>query len=153
MKRGGRVVLGSVLLLSMAAILYFGAQRILEQQRIRHEVERLRDELYRARVAATRCRQGLSDAERQIQEFRGRLDSMRARVDSFEALHPRGVPEAVYEPYLEAFDTYNDSVAAWDTLEMRIRTQEAACRDAVARHNALRDSLERFLAASGIEVR
>ena len=78
------------------------------------------------------------------------VGAMRARVDSFEALDPRGVPEDQYEAYMESFDNYNDSVAAWEERAGRLRTSEVACRTTIEDHNRLSDSLRAVLDAEGL---
>jgi len=149
MRTPAKVALGVALAISSAAILYFGAQRILEQQSLRTEITRLRDGLYRARVAADRCQRSVVSEEGELQAFDGRIAEMRARVDSFEALDPRGVPQPEYDLYMEHFDAYNDSVAAWEGRERRLRTQDTSCREVIVTHNALGDSLKAILEELG----
>lgn len=144
-----KVAIGVVLALSMAAILYFGGQRIVEQQQIQSEVTRLRDGMYRARVTADRCQRGLIDSETALQAFNERLGALRARVDSFEALDPRGVPEPQYDAYMVVFNAYNDSVAAYGVQEQRARSAEESCREVITEHNTLQDSLQRILDGLG----
>lgn len=136
-----KIALGVVAAIVTAAILYFGGQRIIQQEMLRKEIDRLRDELYRARVAADRCQRSVRSGEGELQDFEVRIAEMRTRVDSFEALDPRGVPEAEYDAYMEVFEAYNDSVAAWEGRERILRTQDASCRTVIGDHNALRDSL------------
>ena len=141
-----QVAIGIVLAMSTAAILYFGAQRILEQQRLQAEITSVRDGLYRARVAADRCQRSVVSGESELRAFDGRITDMRSRVDSFEAMDPRGVPEGEYDAYMVEFNAYNDSVAAWEDRERRLRTQDTACREVIVEHNALSDSLKAILA-------
>ena len=146
MNQAVKVVLGVALALATMAIVYLGAQRILQQQRISDEIARLRDGLYRARITADRCQRSLVSVENELQVFDARLDSMRARVDSFEALDVRGVAQEQYQSYLDIFDAYNDSVDAWGARERQLRAADAACRDVILDHNSLRDSLQHLLA-------
>jgi hypothetical protein len=147
-----RRALAIVLLLSGAAAALVGARRLMERQRTATEVTRLRDGLYRARAAADRCRGALANSQASLEELDLVVDSMRARVDSFETLDARGVPEAEYDEYLETFEGYNDSVAAWEARATRLRAVDASCRTVIRRHNALSDSLRRVLAEAGIET-
>lgn len=145
-----RKVLPIVLSLSAAVLLFVGIDRMLERKRISDELTRLRGELFRARAAADRCQGSLANSEASLRDFDETIASMRARVDSFEALDVRGVPEAEYDDYLEIFESYNDSVAAWEGRAERLRTAEAACRSTIERHNALQDSLRAVLDEAGI---
>jgi len=141
-----KIVIGVLLTLSSAAIMYFGAQRILEQQALRDEIARLGDGLYRARVASDRCQRSVESGEIQLRDFDARIAEMRSRVDSFEALDPRGVPQGDYDVYMEHFEAYNDSVATWEDRERRLRTQDASCREVIIEHNEFGDSLRTILA-------
>jgi hypothetical protein len=78
------------------------------------------------------------------------IDSLRERVDSFEALGDGQVPASRYDEYLTIFDSYNDSVAAWEIRSERLRTAEASCRSVIESHNALSDSIQRFLRDEGL---
>ena len=144
-----KFAIGIVVTISTAAIMYFGAQRILEQQRLRQEITRLRDGIYRSRVAADRCRRSVASGEGELQAFDARIGEMRARVDSFEALDPRGVPGSEYDSYMKHFDAHNDSVSVWEGREQRLRTQDAACREVIVKHNSLGDSLKTILDGLG----
>ena len=141
-----KVVIGVLIVVSLASVTVLGAQRILEQKRISDEVARLRDSLYRARILANRCQQSLAANTDALQRFDARLDSMRASVDSFEALDRRGVPVAQYDDYLATLEMYNDSAGTWEARERQLRLQDASCRGVIDGHNAVRDSLEHFLA-------
>jgi hypothetical protein len=147
---GRQLAILSVTALAAGTVMVTGGRRILERQRTAAEISRLRDGLYRARVAADRCRRGLVNSRSAIEDLDLRLDSLRARVDSFEALDPRGVPEAEYDRYLESFGAFNDSVAAYESQAGRVRGQDAACRDVIREHNLLRDSLQTVLRSAGI---
>lgn len=121
----------------------------MERRRITSEVNRIRGELFQARAAADRCQGGLENSEARLREFDEVIQSLRARVDSFEALDSRGVPEAQYDAYMESFDSYNDSVAAWEERAARLRTAETSCRETIERHNALSDTLRAVIEEAG----
>ena len=145
-----RAAIPILLSLSAAALLFLGVTRLVERRRVTEEVNRLRGELFQARAAADRCQGGLQNSEARLREFDGVIQSLRARVDSFEALDSRGVPEAEYDAYMESFESYNDSVAAWDERAERLRTSEASCRETIERHNGLRDQLRSVMEEAGI---
>lgn len=149
MNQAAKITLGVVLALATVTLVYLGAQRILEQQRVSAEITRLRDDLYRARVTADRCQRSLASVENGLRVFDSRLDSMRTRIDSFEALDIRGVAQDQYQSYLEIFNAYNDSVEAWGARERQLRAADTSCRNVIMDHNSLRDSLQQVLADLG----
>ena len=145
-----RAAIPVLLSLSAAILLFLGVDRLIERRRITEEVNRLRGELFQARAAADRCRGGLQNSEARLREFDEVIRDLRARVDSFEALDSRGVPEAEYDRYMESFDSYNDSVAAWEDRADRLRIAEASCRETIERHNALSDTLRTVIEEAGL---
>jgi predicted nucleic acid-binding Zn-ribbon protein len=145
-----RAAIPVLLALSVAVLLFVGVDRLLERQRISEEVTRLRGELFQARAAAERCQGGLANSEARLRDFDEVIGTLRARVDSFEALDTRGVPEEEYDAYMESFESYNDSVAAWEDRAQRLRTAEASCRATIERHNALRDTLRGVMEGAGL---
>jgi hypothetical protein len=147
---GWRPVLVGVFLVSAAALLFIGGRRLVESQRLTAEVNRMREDLYRARVASDRCRGSLVTSESSLLTLTATIDSLRARVDSFETLGNGQVPANRYEEYLGVFDSYNDSVAAWETRSERLRTAEASCRAVIESHNALSDSIQEILREAGV---
>jgi len=149
-KLGLRTILPTLLSLSAAGLLFLGIDRMIERKRITDEVTRLRGELFRARASAERCQGSIVNSEAGLREFDRVVDSLKARVDSFEALDRRGVPEARYDEYLTLFESYNDSVAAWEARARRLRAVEAACRTTIEQHNALTDTLQTLLAEAGL---
>ena len=156
MKTSTKIAIGIVLVLGSAAILFFGGRRIIDQRRTTQEIARLRDELYRARVTADRCQRSIAASEDALQAFDVRLDSLRTQVESLEALDRRDrrtVPVQRYDEYLERFESYNDSVTAWEAYERQLRAADASCRGVIHQHNEFSDSLQRVLEAAGIEVR
>jgi len=139
-------------ILAGVAIVVAGMINIVDNTRTRREIEGLRGSIYRARLAADSCRGSLMIQETRLRDFGVSVDSLRGEVRDFEALDPRGVPEARYDEYMEHFNAYNDSVAAWEGKAARLQADEAACRALVEEHNALSDSLRRRLVAEGTEV-
>jgi hypothetical protein len=148
-----RAAIPILLSLSAAVLLFVGIDRVLERRELTRRVTTLRGELFQARASAERCSGSLVNSESSLREFDDVIASLRARVDSFEALDPRGVPEDRYEAYMESFESYNDSVAAWESRAGRLRTAEAACRETVERHNALSDTLRAVLDSAGVTPR
>lgn len=146
-----RAAIPILLSISAAALLFVGVDRLLERQRISEEVTRLRGELFQARAAAQRCQGGLANSEARLRDFDEVIGSLRARVDSFEALDARGVPEEEYDAYMESFESYNDSVAAWEDRAQRLRTSETSCRSTIERHNALRGTLQGVIEGAGLQ--
>ena len=72
-------------------------------------------------------------------------------MDSVEALGGGGaVPAGRYDEYLEVFESYNDSVAAWEVRSERLLSAESACRAVIDEHNALTDSIQAVLEGAGI---
>jgi hypothetical protein len=145
-----RVAVAAALFLSATVLLFVGVGRMLESQRTTAEINRMREDLYRSRVASDRCRSSLVTSESSLLGLTATIDSLRARVDSFEALGGGQVPGERYDEYLTTFDSYNDSVSAWETRSERLRTAEASCRSVIEGHNALSDSIQQFLRGAGI---
>ena len=149
MLSGWRMALVGVFFLSGAALFFIGARRLVESRRFTAEVNRMREDLYRARLASDRCRGSLVTSESSLLTLTATIDSLRARVDSFEALGDGQVPADRYDEYLPVFDSYNDSVASWESRSERLRTAEASCRGVIESHNALSDSIQRLLREAG----
>lgn len=146
-----RLAVTALLLLSASVIVVVGGRRLVEEQRTTAEINRLREELYRARAASDRCRSSLVTSESSLLALTATIDSLRNRVDSFEALANGQVPANRYDEYLTIFDSYNDSVTAWETRSERLRTAEASCRSVIERHNSVSDSIQQLLRNAGIE--
>jgi hypothetical protein len=142
MSRWGKVALGVALAVSTTSVLVLGARRFVDQRRTTAEITQLRDDLYRARVASDRCRNSLAGSESALRTLTNTIDSLRSRVDSFEALGDGRVPADRYDEYLEIFDSYNDSVAAWEIRSERLISSETSCRAVIEEHNALSDSIQ-----------
>jgi hypothetical protein len=140
-----RIVIMFVLLVSAAVLLFTGTRRLIERQRTTAQIERLRDELYRARAASDRCRSSLVTSESSLLTLTETIDSLRERVYGLEALGDGRVPSSRYDEYLETFDSYNDSVSAWEIRSERLRSADASCRSVIERHNAVSDSIQEVL--------
>ena len=147
--RSGLVLLGA---LGVGALIIASSVRLVERQQTEREITGLREELYRARVGSDRCRNSLVNSESSLQELGLTIDSLRGRVESFETMDGGGVPASQYQDYLVLFDSYNDSVEAWEARERRLRAVEVSCRATIQEHNALSDSLQRVLQEAGIEA-
>lgn len=145
-----KILIGVALAASTLAVLIFGTRRFIEQRRFTEHMEQLREELYRARVSSDRCRNSLAASEASLQNLTATIDSLRSRVRSYETLGGGGVPANRYEEYLLIFNSYNDSVAAWEVRSQRLLTAEASCRDVIEEHNALSDSIQALLRGAGI---
>lgn len=105
----------------------------------------LRDSIRVLRVSVDSCRARLDVQSSDFEAFDARIDSLRERVRGLEAINPRGVPADSYDIYLEAFDSYNDSVARWRQRADTVRARWAQCRDLTELHNTMTDSLRRML--------
>lgn len=105
----------------------------------------LRDSIGALRARADSCRWDVDGRAAQLRAYNRRLDSMRSRVREMEALDRRGVPVDSYRVYLEAFNTYNESVAAWPPLEDTVRALDGRCRELAEQHNVLADSLRELV--------
>ena len=145
-----KIALGAALVASTATVLMIGGRRFMDQRQTTAEITRLRADLYRARVSSDRCRNSLAGSESSLRTLTATIDSLRNRVDSFEALGGGRVPGDRYDEYLVIFDSYNDSVAAWDVRSERLITQDASCRSVIEEHNALSDSIQALLEEAGI---
>jgi hypothetical protein len=142
------LVLGGLLALVFGTI---GARAWLDARRTGQELEALRARMGEVRSDADACRRALARQEDAFRSFDRAVDSLAAEVRRLEALDPRGVPRDVYPGYLELFDAYNDSVAAWPGRADALRDLEERCRTSIEVHNALADSLRRRLETEGIE--
>lgn len=138
--------------LAIAAIVVTGADRVIERERTKAEINRLRDDLHRARISSDRCQGSLQTSEASLLDLGVTIDSLRNLVDSFETMNGRGVPAERYPAYLEVFDSYNDSVASWENREQRLRIAETSCRETIRGHNVLTDSLQGVLSEAGIDA-
>lgn len=138
--------------LAGATIVVAGMLNISDNLSTRREIESLRGRIFLSRLAADSCRGSLTLQESRFRDFGTTVDSLRDQVRDFEQLDPRGVPEEQYEAYLDRFNAYNDSVAAWDARVETLRSNEEACRVLVEAHNQLADSLRARLLEEGTAV-
>ncbi|HEX2168235.1 MAG TPA: hypothetical protein VHG09_13460 [Longimicrobiales bacterium] len=104
----------------------------------------------RARISALRaradsCQWAVDGRAAELRAYDSRLDSMRERVRELEALDRRGVPVDSYRVYMETFNRYNDSAAAWPPIEDSVRALNDRCRAIAERHNVLADSLRQLV--------
>jgi hypothetical protein len=144
------MVMGALALLILAGL---AGGSILERNRRLAEMQALRAALDQARFSADSCKVALSWEERGFLDFDRMVDSLRTEMESYEDPDRGGVPQAEYEAYLESFERYNDSVAAWQARADSLRAMEAACRALVEAHNRLGDSIRRRQEALRTESR
>lgn len=107
--------------------------------------QELRDRISALRTRADSCRWEVDGRAAELRAYDHRLDSMRDRVRELEALDRRGVPVDSYRVYMETFNRYNDSAAAWPPIEDSIRALNGRCRAMAERHNVLADSLRQLV--------
>lgn len=92
------------------------------------------------RAAVDSCRSELTRNERRFHAFDRRVDSLRIAVRALESGAGR-VPADSYAAYLRRFEQYNAAVPLWRARADSLRDDWSACRDRVANHNVLADSL------------
>jgi predicted nucleic acid-binding Zn-ribbon protein len=115
----------------------------MEKRGRRLESERIRAHLAALRTASSECVAELSRADAAFRDYRARVDSLRGRIRRYEAMDSRGVPDAQYDAYLDAFEEYNDSVSAWQERADSLEARTESCQEIARRHNALADSARR----------
>jgi chromosome segregation ATPase len=134
-----------IVMLLIALIAAAGIYRLGRSARQRSAVETLGDSVQSLRAATDTCNADLRRAEVALGEYRDRLDSLHSEVRGFEAEEPGTVPAELFDEYMEAFDRYSDSTAAWagrvDSLEIKL----AECRSLAEAHNTALDSLRAIL--------
>jgi hypothetical protein len=138
-----RLVLVSVGL-SLLIVASIAGGSVLERNRRAAEQKALREALDRARVSADSCKNTLAYENREFLRFDGVVDSLRAALEEFEDPERGGVPQAVYQDYLDTFDAYNSAVEAWQGRADSLQASEARCRTFVQAHNGLADSIRRL---------
>ena len=136
--KGLTILVAAVALVILVAL---AGGPILERNRRVGEMEALRSLLDQARVSADSCMVALAREEQDFFRFDRTVDSLRAETESYEDPDQGGVPEAVYEEYLESFDLYNSSVELWQIRVDGLQALEARCRALVGAYNDLRDSV------------
>lgn len=117
---------------------------ILERNRQIREMKLLRQRLENARFSVDSCRVALAREEQAFLRFDRVVDSLRNRLEDYEDPSLGGVPQDEYEAYLQAFESYNDSIPVWQARADSLQASEAVCRSLVERHNALSDSIRRI---------
>jgi hypothetical protein len=129
--------------------LAYSVWTLVERNRERQDVMDMRDRIARARISADSCTNVLAYDQMLFRQFDHVVDSLRAQVREMEAMDPRGVPEERYDEYLERFNGYNDSVAAWERRADELRASDATCRTLIEVHNQLSDSVRKVLEERG----
>lgn len=125
----------------------WGVRAAMEGRALQEDLDAFRTDLAIHRAEANACQVALAEEEAAFHEYDERVDSLRGEVRGFEALDDRGVPGQRYGEYLEAYDEYNASVPDWQERADSLQALWEACQEAVHRHNALADSLRRWLEA------
>lgn len=133
--------------LAVVGSLAFSIWTLVDRNRTRSELMDMRDRVARARISADSCTNVLAYDQMLLRRFREVLDSLRGEVRAMERIDPRGVPEARYDEYMERFNGYNDSVAAWQSRVDDLRASDATCRSLIEAHNTLSDSVRGVLEA------
>jgi hypothetical protein len=93
------------------------------------------------RVATDSCTADLQRAQTDLVSYRDRLDSLHAQVREYEAVEPRTVPAELFSEYMELFDRYNDSTAAWSGRVDDLQLKLEQCQALATAHNEAVDSL------------
>ncbi len=140
------VVVGAGLLAAGAAAL----QEVRYQSTPRAHAEAYHAEVRESRAEVETC---LDELERNEDVFRAQerlTQELRAQIDAFEAMDPRGVPQAVYEDYLEIFERYNASLPAWELRGESLRRVSERCRALTEAHNVRADSLRGLMEEAGL---
>ncbi|HKJ02672.1 MAG TPA: hypothetical protein VJ997_09460 [Longimicrobiales bacterium] len=140
-----RKILLGLFAVAVLASLAASVWTLVERSRTRQEILDLRDRVARARISADSCTNVLAYDQMLFQQFDRVVDSLRGEVRVLEELDPRGVPEERYDEYMERFEGYNDSVAAWERRAEQLRASDAVCRTLIEAHNTLSDSVRGVL--------
>ena len=110
----------------------------------------MRAQMQAQRWEADSCQAALVRDEEALHVRDARLDSLRVQITAYEALDPRGVPAETYEAYINAFETYNNSIPERVTAADSLRAHWDACSEIARRHNELADSARGLAAALGL---
>jgi hypothetical protein len=118
-------------------------QATLETNRLTRRALVLRDSTNLLRRDAEMCQASVNHEEGVFRDFAIDVDSMLVGVVAFEEQGPggRGVAQARYDDYLEAFDDYNAAVGDWQERARRLKSRAALCRSLFVQHNDLVDTL------------
>lgn len=138
--KGILIVAFAVILAVLAA---FAAKAVGERDRQVDELEALGEALELARAAVDSCGAALGQEREEFLRFDQKVDSLRAITDAYVDSEQGGVPEAQYHDYLVTFETYNDSVDAWQPKADSLRAREARCRALIEYYNELGDSIQK----------
>lgn len=130
--------------LSLIIVASIAGGSILERNRRAAEQKALREALDRARISADSCKNTLAYENREFLRFDRVVDSLRTAVEGYEDPEQGGVPQEVYEEYLQTFHAYNDAVKGWQSRADSLQASEARCRTFVEAHNQLADSIRRL---------
>jgi hypothetical protein len=135
--------LGILLILLAAFASWTFGQKTLERSRLSRRTIVLRDSASMLRRDAEMCQASVSYEESVFRDFAIDVDSMLVSVEAYEGAGPRGrgVDEAEYDEYLEAFDEYNAAVGDWEERAQRLRKRADLCRSLFVQHNQLVDTL------------
>jgi hypothetical protein len=118
-----------------------GLFRLARSAGERDAFEILSDSARALRVAADSCSAELELVRADLLHYRARLDSLHAQVRDYEDVEPRTVPAELFGEYMELFDRYNDSTAAWaDRVEV-VQLKLEQCQAIATAHNETVDSL------------
>jgi hypothetical protein len=132
-----------IIILAVAVLAAAGIYTVGRELRRPAELSVLRDSLQALRAAADSCRFVFDAAQSGLLESAAGLDSARDRVRQLEARDPRGVPADSYRIYLDIFEMYGDSVAAWDGRVAALQAAREDCYVITEAHNELADTLRR----------
>jgi hypothetical protein len=135
------LIVGCALVLAVSAA--FAARVVGERDRQVDELEALGVALELARAAVDSCGAALGLERDEFLRFDQKVDSLRAITDGYVDLEQGGVPQAEYHDYLVTFETYNDSVDAWQPRADSLRAREARCRALIGYYNELGDSIQK----------
>jgi hypothetical protein len=137
-----RIILIGAAILVVAAVGLVSVARTLRQPTA---IAVMREQLQELRAATDSCHASLANRQRALLAYNERLDSMRVRVREMEGLHPRGVPADSYPAYMQVFESYNDSAAAWEGRVAELQAERDECAAVTAAHNEAADSLRDLL--------
>ena len=143
---------GVVTMLAIAAIGFVAiiAIELLVPPSPEEQLRTLRSELARLRIAADSCSNALDREEMRLRDEDERLDSLKTVIDHYESLDPRGVPADSYETYLEAFNTYNESIPGRTEAGESLQAHWQQCRAIAEQHNVVADSARTLAAELGL---
>ena len=110
----------------------------------------LRSALAQQRSAADSCGNALEREEAWLRDDDEQLDSLKTLIDHYENLDPRGVPADSYETYIEAFNTYNETIPKRTEAGETLQAHWQQCRDIAEHHNVIADSARTLATELGL---